>query len=595
MKGNQYGENMIVESNSLLEEKIIKSSLSKAQFAEKIGISRQYLYKILNGESKLTTDQLIKSSEILNTEISDLFDNKCDICHNRLSMIYADMDRLGNNTFARKTEKHVKKIYDCQKCGYIQITEKFAEYINIFKDEFFIIGEVIHKVRINQNLKWYETITPSVLKKKDENTLFLLKSKSTSTMLTFSYKETEPSYSYKTAVIRDDISSKPDKTLQLFLHTTPKSKEIVAKAVYQGETIGTKKNNSIRLQKGTKIPINDNLSKSVNRKRKALNSLDYNENDKHYILTKDGNVSSPSLAAAMILGKECSGTRLWKDSHGYDLFTIINSNKRRGQENKGVVNKSDLTKNTVHNRIDEIKKILSTKHNRYLNSSKIPFDFTNNKNADKLVKDIENYPEAFFIGCIMDRGIKAEKAWKIPYKLKEILGSIKMNDLNKLSFREILQIFDQNSLHRYKKIMSEVLFKAIKKLIKDFDGDPSNIWSNTTDSNIVVKRFKEFYGVGNKISTMAVNILYRDFKIKFDDLRGIDISPDSQVLKVFKRIGLIEDQENTYEVIQKAREMNPKFPGIFDVTTWEIGRKYCHTQNPNCDDCPLKNYCEKNI
>ena len=34
--------------------------------------------------------------------------------------------------------------------------------------------------------------------------------------------------------------------------------------------------------------------------------------------------------------------------------------------------------------------------------------------ADELMLDLENTPHAFVLGCVMDLGIQAEKAWIIP-------------------------------------------------------------------------------------------------------------------------------------------------------------------------------------
>ena len=56
--------------------------------------------------------------------------------------------------------------------------------------------------------------------------------------------------------------------------------------------------------------------------------------------------------------------------------------------------------------------------------------------ADKLVKDLNEHPHAFAIACLMDRGIKAERAWRIPYALQQRLGCFDFPFLLQLSLQE---------------------------------------------------------------------------------------------------------------------------------------------------------------
>jgi len=50
-------------------------------------------------------------------------------------------------------------------------------------------------------------------------------------------------------------------------------------------------------------------------------------------------------------------------------------------------------------------------------------EFTKNKESDKLLNNLKNIPHAFVLACVMDRQIKAERAWLIPYEVsKEIKG-----------------------------------------------------------------------------------------------------------------------------------------------------------------------------
>ena len=38
--------------------------------------------------------------------------------------------------------------------------------------------------------------------------------------------------------------------------------------------------------------------------------------------------------------------------------------------------------------------------------------------ANVLLNDLDNYPHAYVLACCMDRQTKAERAWMIPFKIK---------------------------------------------------------------------------------------------------------------------------------------------------------------------------------
>jgi len=90
---------------------------------------------------------------------------------------------------------------------------------------------------------------------------------------------------------------------------------------------------------------------------------------------------------------------------------------------------------------------------------------------------------------------------------------------------------------------------------------------------------------------MAANILVRDFKIPVSDKYSIDISPDRQVRRTFERLGLIQERASNEMLIYTARELNPDYPGIFDLAAWEIGRSWCHPRSPECGKCYMQECC----
>lgn len=244
---------------------------------------------------------------------------------------------------------------------------------------------------------------------------------------------------------------------------------------------------------------------------------------------------------------------------------------------------------------EKIVKILIRKGKELFNQPYKKIEFTKNPEADNLLNNLKEYPHAFVLACIMDRQIKAEKAWLIPYKISKEIGTFKFSKLLSLKLSEIKKIFKRKNLHRFNEVMAENFYFAIQKIHKDYNDDASNIWKDRPKSATIVKRFLEFKGVGIKIATMAANILAREFKIPMKDYICIDISPDVHVKRVFKRLGFISKDGDNDELIYAARELNPKYPGIFDLSCWHIGRYYCHPKNPDCNNCYLNKYCPKII
>ena len=149
-------------------------------------------------------------------------------------------------------------------------------------------------------------------------------------------------------------------------------------------------------------------------------------------------------------------------------------------------------------------------------------------------------------------------------------------------------------MHRFNDEMAKNFCSAIQKIHKDYNNDASNIWKGNPKSATVVRRFLEFRGMGVKIATMTANILARNFKVPMEDHICIDISPDVHIKRVFRRIGYIGKDASNEELLYKARELNPTYPGIFDLSCWEIGRKWCRPTNPDCKNCYLNELCEKN-
>jgi len=244
---------------------------------------------------------------------------------------------------------------------------------------------------------------------------------------------------------------------------------------------------------------------------------------------------------------------------------------------------------------EKIVNILIEKGNELLKQPYKYIEFTKNKEPDKLLNNLKDFPHAFFLACVMDRQIKAERAWLIPYGILEEIKSFEFSMLLRVTQEDMVEIFKRKNLHRFNEIMGKNFYLATHKIHNNYQDNASNIWKGNPRSAVIVRRLLEFDGVGVKIATMTANILARDFKIPMKDYINIDISPDVHVKRVFKRLGFISKDASNDELIYCARELNPMYPGIFDLSCWEIGRNWCRSNKPICEECYLNKYCIKKL
>ncbi len=221
-----------------------------------------------------------------------------------------------------------------------------------------------------------------------------------------------------------------------------------------------------------------------------------------------------------------------------------------------------------------------------------PIQFTKNQAADEFLNNIETFPHAYVLGCVVDRQMPSERAWMIPFKIAEAIGGRDFRAFQGISRSGIHQLMNEPTpLHRYADIMADNLFQAIQIIGEKYNGLASNIWADSPSSSEVVYRFLEFPGIGQKIATMAANILAREFKVPFADYYSIDISVDVHVRRVFGRLGLTPDNADNNQIIFRARSLSPEFPGLLDNPCFEIGKQWCKPEAPLCFQCYMAKIC----
>ena len=216
--------------------------------------------------------------------------------------------------------------------------------------------------------------------------------------------------------------------------------------------------------------------------------------------------------------------------------------------------------------------------------------------VNPLINNIKQYPHLFVLACLMDKQIKADRAWKIPTDVCEhfFKGDYSMQALLKLTLVDLTIFFNNQSLHRFNNTMAEVFYNAVQRIHNVYNDDASRIWAGKNTSALVIRRFLEFDGCGIKIASMATNLLHRKFGITYTDYSSLDVSPDVQVKRILYRIGLVDRLDDNNIVIYTARDIHPSYPGVIDKCCWNVGRDYCHPSKPKCSKCPLNKICYSN-
>jgi len=209
---------------------------------------------------------------------------------------------------------------------------------------------------------------------------------------------------------------------------------------------------------------------------------------------------------------------------------------------------------------------------------------------------VMNDPYAFAIAVCLDRGMKAEIVWTIPFYIQNDLGHLDPHQIHQMTLDELASLFNRLPKRpRYINAAPKTLKDITRIVVEECNGNAANIWNGRRAAD--VKRvFLSVHGVGPGIANMGVLLIEKTFNVRFNDLdrSRMDIKPDVHTVRVLHRLG-VSDALTTDAAIDGARLLSPHFPGAVDGALWEIGRRFCVPTNPNCADCPMTYLCAKRL
>ena len=181
-----------------------------------------------------------------------------------------------------------------------------------------------------------------------------------------------------------------------------------------------------------------------------------------------------------------------------------------------------------------------------------------------------NTPYELLIAVILSAQCTDERVNKITEKLfLEYNTPEKMVTLSQESLEKY--IF---SCGLYKSKAKHIL-SASKDIIEKYDGQVPNSLEN----------LRSLAGVGRKTANVVYSVAFK----------GDAIAVDTHVFRVSNRIGLVKEKNvlNTEKSLMKAIEKN--YWSRAHHYLIYLGRSFCKAQKPDCENCPIKQLCEKNI
>ncbi len=205
---------------------------------------------------------------------------------------------------------------------------------------------------------------------------------------------------------------------------------------------------------------------------------------------------------------------------------------------------------------------------------------------------VRSNPFAFLIAVAFDRGMRWPVPWQIPKEIdrKGFLDPKRMASMSRAELIDQLASLPRRPRWGTKE-GARTLVDAASLVCGRFNGDARAIWTNSSPAE-VQRTLTEIHGIGPGIASMATRILHDDCGFFRGQERQIDVKPDIHLIRVFRRLGLI-DNDSEEEAVGAARRLNPEYPGALDWPAWRVGNRWCHPRTPDCGRCPLTRDCPK--
>jgi len=152
-----------------------------------------------------------------------------------------------------------------------------------------------------------------------------------------------------------------------------------------------------------------------------------------------------------------------------------------------------------------------------------------------------------------------------------------VEDVAKSDVKDIEKVIKPAGLYQ---IRARRIKNVARDLVEKYDGKLNKILNLPYDE--AKKKLTSIKGIGPKTADVFL------MAVKGERILPIDV----HIFRIMKRLG-IADKRDGYESLKTKveAEMPPSRRMKTHLILIEFGRQICRAQNPKCEDCPIKKYC----
>ena len=119
---------------------------------------------------------------------------------------------------------------------------------------------------------------------------------------------------------------------------------------------------------------------------------------------------------------------------------------------------------------------------------------------------------AFLLGVLFNQRVRSEQAWQAPIRLKQRLGACDAWHLADMDEHALAELIRRGpALHPWGTTMARNIVGTCTVLVRDYDGQARNLWSDEPTGQALLRRFSSFPGIGRHKARVAIALLTLEY------------------------------------------------------------------------------------